>query len=85
LLKWQLQADRRSPSWKATVVTQRTRIEAVLRDSPSLRPRIVSELARNYGVAVERLAAETRLAPQTLPATCPWSAAQLLDSSFLPA
>ena len=68
-----------------TVVTQRTRIEALLRDSPSLGPRIASELARNYGVAVERVAAETGLAPETLPRTCPWSPAQLLERSFLPA
>jgi len=85
LLKWQLQADRRSPSWNATVVTQRAGIEALLRDSPSLGPRVASELARNYRVAVERVAAETGLAADILPATCPWSPAQLLDRSFLPA
>lgn len=85
LLKWQLQPDRRSPSWKGTVVTQRAGIEGVLRDSTSLRPRVASELARNYGVAVERVAAETGPAVETLPATCPWSAAQLLDKAFLPA
>ena len=85
LLKRQLQADRRRPSWKATIVTQRAGIEAVLRDSPSLRPRVASELARNYGLAIERVAAETGLAAETLPATCPWSSEQLLDGSFLPA
>jgi hypothetical protein len=84
LLKWQLQPDRRSPSWKVTIVTQRAEIDGLLRDSPSLRPRVASELARNYDVAVERVAAETGLATETLPATCPWSAAQVLDRTFLP-
>ena len=84
LLKWQLQRDRRSPSWKTTVVTQRAEIEGVLRDSPSLRPRVASELARNYEVAVDLVAAETGLSAETFPAKCPWTAAQLLDKTFLP-
>jgi hypothetical protein len=83
-LKWQIQRDRRGPSWNAAVVTQRAEIEAVLRDSPSLRSRIASELTRNYQVAVDRVAAETGLPAETFPATCPWTAAQLLDKTFLP-
>jgi hypothetical protein len=84
LLKWQLQPDRRSPSWKASVVAQRAGIAALLRDSPSLKPRVAGELARNYAIAVERVAAETGLGGDAFPATCPWPPSQLLEKSFLP-
>src|SRR5262245_23560214 len=37
LLKWQLQAEERSRSWRATIRTQRRDLGALLRMSPSLR------------------------------------------------
>ena len=38
LLKWDFQPSKRSRSWQATIELQRTRIERLLRQSPSLRP-----------------------------------------------
>jgi hypothetical protein len=84
LLKWQLQPARQSRSWKATIVAQRAEIDDLLRDSPSLRSRVGSELERNYGVAVARAAAETGAARDRFPTRCPWSARQLLDPRFHP-
>ena len=40
LLKWQFQPERRSPSWRLTIGNSRIEIERLLRDSPSLRPRL---------------------------------------------
>ncbi|KJU85436.1 protein containing DUF29 [Candidatus Magnetobacterium bavaricum] len=37
LLKWQYQPNRRSESWRATIDNQRTDIELLLADSPSLK------------------------------------------------
>jgi len=85
LLKWLLQPTRQSRSWKATIVTQRAEIDGVLRDSPSLRSRVASELQRTYTVAVDRTAAETGTARERFPTRCPWSARQLLDPRFYPA
>jgi hypothetical protein len=84
LLKWRLQADKRSASWRATIVTQRIEIEALLRDSPSLAAQLRSELARNYAGAVKRAVAETELDRDEFPAKCPFTLAQLLDEEFLP-
>ncbi len=84
LLKWTLQRDRRSRSWRATIVTQRQEIEALLRQSPSLRPRIASELAANYAGAVKRAAADAGLAAERFPRQCAFTVEQLLDEDFLP-
>src|SRR5207253_2702824 len=40
LLKWQLQPKKRTRSWQITLLTQRSEIDTLLRDSPSLRPKL---------------------------------------------
>ena len=84
LLKWQLQARKRSASWRTTTVTQRLEIDALLRQSPSLRLRLSDELAYNYDGAVKRAVAETRFKRPRFPAICPYTTEQLLDDEFLP-
>jgi len=84
LLKWQNQPDGRSPSWQATIVTQRIEIEALLRQSPSLRPKLTSELVQNYANAVKRAVPETGLRKEDFPVGCPFTIEQILDEEFLP-
>src|SRR5271170_2694515 len=48
LLKWELQPDLRAASWRSTIVEQRTQIELILEDSPSLRRVPVEELSATY-------------------------------------
>jgi len=84
LLKWQNQPDGRSPSWQTTIVTQRIEIEALLRQSPSLRPKLTSELVQNYANAVKRAVPETGLRKEDFPVGCPFTIEQILDEEFLP-
>jgi hypothetical protein len=84
LLKWKLQPRKRSNSWRATIVAQRREIAAVLKDSPSLRPRLVSARKSNYAGAIDRAAAETGIAAKALPPSCPFSIEEILDLRFLP-
>ena len=84
LLKWQNQPDGRSPSWQATIVTQRIEIEALLRQSPSLRPKLTSEFVQNYANAVKRAVPETGLRKEDFPVGCPFTIEQILDEEFLP-
>jgi hypothetical protein len=87
LLKCQFQPGRRSRSWEATLASQRTEIEAVVRDSPSLR-REVPELITDAYASARRIAAkEIRLEQlsERFPMTCPWSVEQVLDPDFYPA
>jgi hypothetical protein len=84
LLKWSLQPNGRSSSWRSSIVAQRLEIEALLEQSPSLKPRIGESLDRNFERAVKRAIPETGLARDRFPARCPFSAVQILDEDFLP-
>lgn len=84
LLKWRIQPRKRSRSWRATIVTQRHEIEAVLKDSPSLRRRLASARRGNYERAVARAVAETGLEADAFPPDCPFSIEEILDTRFLP-
>lgn len=84
LLKWQLQSARRAPSWQATMITQRLEIDAILRQSPSLRAKLASELGYNYAGAVKRAVPETGLDVGEFPPVCPFTLDQILDEHFLP-
>ncbi|MCW6049807.1 DUF29 domain-containing protein [Lyngbya sp. CCAP 1446/10] len=84
LLKWQFQPDRRSGSWKGSIVEHRRRIRKTLKDSPSLKPYLEEILAECYADAVEQASAKTGLSVDRFPPSCIYSAVQLLDSEFLP-
>jgi Domain of unknown function DUF29 len=84
LLKWQLQPEKRSRSWKATITTQRVRMDDLLVQSPSLRPKFQANLELNYTKAVHIAGDQTGLAPDRFPSHCPFTLAQVLDPEFLP-
>jgi hypothetical protein len=84
LLKWQYQPDFRSGSWKGSIVEHRRRIRDALKDSPSLKPYLQEVFAECYLDAVELASAETELPVETFPQECPYTPAEVLDSSFLP-
>jgi hypothetical protein len=84
LLKWQYQPSKRSPSWLSTIVSQRIEIDALLRQSPSLRPKLLAELADNYVGAVKRAVPETGFGKDRFPPRCPFTVEQVLDEQFLP-
>jgi hypothetical protein len=84
LLKWAYQPQRRSRSWRATVVRERTNAERVLEDNPGLRPHRERLFARAYRGARKEAAAETGLPIATFPEAAPFSVAQALDDEFWP-
>jgi hypothetical protein len=86
LLKWRYQPERRerSRSWRSTIREQRRRLTRLLQDSPSLRSEVPAFLDDGYPYARGMAVDETALPPETLPATCPWTAAQVLDDAFWP-
>jgi hypothetical protein len=84
LLKWQFQPDRRSNSWRATILEQRSRINRVLARSPSLRRHPASVMDEEYRIARLRAADETGLPLDRFPKACPYAAAQALDATFWP-
>jgi len=84
LLKWKFQPARRSQSWRAAIIVQRSDLARLLKDMPSLRKLLPKELLEIYFTAVVKAAAETRLPEDTFPATCPFSVDQILEPTFFP-
>jgi hypothetical protein len=72
LLKWEHQPDQRSNSWRATIVTQRRDLKALL-ESGTLRRYADEVLARAYKEAVFEAATETGLEEKAFPPDSPWS------------
>ncbi len=83
VLKWNVQKDKRSSSWRATVTTQRHELEDDFQASRTLRNHAEAILAETYAKASEWASDETGLPAQTFPAECPWTLDQLLSAEVL--
>jgi hypothetical protein len=84
LLKWEFQPDLRTPSWDSTIDEQRTQIQLIIEDSPSLRRLPSEELAATYKRAAKRAIAQTGLSASRFPSSCHYTADQILDGGFFP-
>lgn len=84
LLKCQYQHNRISGSWLRTLDEQRSELDKLLEESPSLALRVEAVAAKVYPRAVRRAARDTRLDRKVFPATIPYTRAQLLDEDFVP-
>jgi len=84
LLKWRHQAEKRSGSWKGSVVEQRKRLRALLDENPSLRDVPAQALDDEYETARLKAAGETGLAEDAFPETCPFRIEDILDPAFWP-
>jgi len=78
LLKWDYQPDRRTGSWKSTIITQRKEIKRLLKDNPGLKSIITEMLTETYLDAAEIASAETELPESTFPETCPYTVEHLM-------
>lgn len=84
LLKFRLQPERATPSWRRTLREQRRQIERLVVRNPSLRHLPREALPDLYPDAVRMAAAETRLAEVAFPRTYPFTIDQILDPGFEP-
>ena len=84
LLKCEYQAHLRGDSWHSTLNTQRSDIEILLEDSPSLAPLVLPFAEKEYRRAVRKAVRETRLPPKAFPPDLPYTREQLLDFDYLP-
>lgn len=84
LLKWQFQPDRRSSSWKSSIVDARKQIKRLCRKYPSLKTYLEGCFPICYGDAVEDASDETGLSPSAFPAECPHAIADVLNPEFFP-
>jgi hypothetical protein len=84
LLKWQLQPELRTPSWRSTIREQRKQLRVVIEDSPSLGRILRVELPALYKSAIMDAIEETGLSHDRFPTVCPYTAEQILDGEFFP-
>ena len=84
LLKWRAQPGRRSRSWKATILIQRSEIARVLTQMPSLRRSLREELSEIYNLAFETAIGQTGSSEAAFPKSCPFTLDQILDTTFFP-
>ncbi len=70
--------------WKVTVREQRRRIAECLRDSPSLQTHLADCAERAYSYAIDSIIRQLGVDESVLPAQCPYTLEQLLDSNFHP-
>jgi hypothetical protein len=84
LLKCEFQRQRVSRSWLSTLDEQRSQIEKLLEENPSLRPSAMLVAEKVYPVAVRRASTQTGVPRSTFPPANPYSKDQLFDFDFVP-
>jgi hypothetical protein len=84
LLKYKYQPEKRSNSWRYTIIEHRKRLQEDFKVSPSLRKYFLEELAGVYLDARKLASVETGIDIESLPITSPFTASQVLDEDYLP-
>jgi hypothetical protein len=82
LLKWQFQPEKRTNSWKYTIIEHRRRILEQLEYSPSLKNYLSSNFDLTYQKACKDASLETNLPVNTFPDRSPYSVEQVLDEDW---
>ena len=84
LLKYKYQPEKRSNSWRYTIIEHRLRLHKAFKHSPSLKRYFLQEFAECYLNAKKLASAETGLAISTFPIESPFTIEQTLNEDFLP-
>jgi hypothetical protein len=84
LLKYRYQPEKRSPSWRNSIIEHRLRIQEAFEDSPSLKPHFLENFDKVYQKARKQAALETELPIQTFPDDCPFAWELVLDDDWMP-
>ena len=77
LLKWRYQPQRQGKSWRLSIFNGRYQIQRLLKDSPSLKPKVSAFIADEYPQARKIAALETNLPLTTFPEECPFTVEQI--------
>jgi len=82
LLKWDHQAQRRSRSWRSSIVVQRNHVRKVLRKNPGLKPLVDEATAEAYRDARVLAAAEMDCDERDIAAHCPYTWNEIMERSI---
>ena len=84
LLKCQCQPEKKSGSWLGTIGEQRSEIQKLIKQSPSLRRDVMRGVQEAYPMAVHRASLETGLAKSRFPSENTYSTDELFNPEFFP-
>lgn len=84
LLKWKYQPNKRSGSWKSSIIEHRNRMLDDLEDSPSYKPYYEQIFDKCYQNARKYAEAETGLPMTTFPQVCPFNKTDILTTDYIP-
>ncbi len=84
LLKYKYQPDKRTNSWKYTIIEHRIRLEDTFKTSPSLYRFLEDIFNESYQYARKLAAGETGLSIQIFPPESPFTIEEVLNPDFLP-
>ena len=82
MLKWDVQPERRGPSWVASIVEHRRRIVRALKQSPSFRSRLEEAVEEAFETATARAAGETNLPLSDFPEQNPFDWEDITTRSY---
>ena len=82
LLKWEFQPEKRTNSWKYTIIEHRRRILEQLEDSPSLKNYLNLKFEATYQKACKDASLETNLSLNIFPKKYPYKVEQVLDEDW---
>ena len=83
LLKMKYQPEKRTESWRSSIVEHRRRLLLLFEDSPSLRGYFLEVFDSCYSAARQDAAVETRLPVELFQAQSPFTVEQILDVEYL--
>lgn len=83
LLKYKYQPNKRSQSWRSTIVEHRRRLLILFKDSPSLKGYSQEIFAECYQDARQDAATETQLKVSVFPDECPFNLEVVLKVDYL--
>ncbi|MBD2483170.1 DUF29 domain-containing protein [Planktothrix sp. FACHB-1365] len=83
LLKYKYQPNKRSQSWRSTIVEHRRRLLILFKDSPSLKGYSQEIFAECYQDARQDAATETQLKISVFPDECPFNLETVLKVDYL--
>ena len=84
LLKYKYQPDKRSNSWRYTLLEHRRRLDDAFKTSPSLKRYFLQEFENCYQGARKLASVETGVAIAKFPLDNPFAIDQVLDEDYLP-
>jgi hypothetical protein len=84
LLKWKIQPEKRSNSWRATIAVQRIDLKEHLSDNPSLKHQLNERFQDSYQKGILLAVKETELHPSKFPKNPPFTLENTFDDDYFP-